>query len=666
MKPWLLPFLLFSLALQAQEGEFGEDLLRGLLEEESSSSSVELTGERLEKLSADPLNINLVGEDELAASGLFTPFQAWSLLEYRKKYGFLFTIGELTVLPGFRREEVMVIQPYLTLSSPVRAAGLSGSVRHDLTLNLEMKAPLPSGFRVAEGDTLPHFLGSPLRTPVRYRGSAGKSWDWGLVLEKDPGETLLSPHGVRYATGFLRFSAKTAVREIVAGSYRIRTGLGLVNGLATGQGTLFSLGNFSAAEIKPYAALNETDFSTGMAVHTALGKWENASWLSERKRYIVPGSGEWNKPEPDLFGVLDESGLQRTSVEETERATMRSAGTCFSRRSEHSTAGLSYNLSSVLYRPGPDTILPFRDSMMTTRSALSLYLLWFNRRLTLFGELAYSFGEGSALCAGMQLEATPFMQLVLLVRSYSKGYAMPESEAWSLGGSTGNETGFYAGFRLYPFKNATMNLLSDYAFFPAPRYRTSLPSSASRCLAELLYEPGRSWRLVFRYEQKIREVSETNPEPGPDIPVTQTRSSLRLDLHIRPEGPITCSMRVARSVLDKKEGSGPSWLVYQQCRWTGKKGSSVVFRHAVFHITDWDNRIYSYEPGLRYAFSFPFFYGCGQKTTVVLNWKTGTPFTPALKINRLVYFDRLLTGSGDDQVWGDTRWEFQLQLQLRF
>ena len=118
-------------------------------------------------------------------------------------------------------------------------------------------------------------------------------------------------------TGFLRFSAKTAVREIVAGSYRIRTGLGLVNGLATGQGTLFSLGNFSAAEIKPYAALNETDFSTGMAVHTALGKWENASWLSERKRYIVPGSGEWNKPEPDLFGVLDESGLQRTLSEET-------------------------------------------------------------------------------------------------------------------------------------------------------------------------------------------------------------------------------------------------------------------------------------------------------------------------------------------------------------
>jgi len=53
----------------------------------------------------------------------------------------------------------------------------------------------------------------------------------------------------------------------------------------------------------------------------------------------------------------------------------------------------------------------------------------------------------------------------------------------------------------------------------------------------------------------------------------------------------------------------------------------------LFQVAEWENRIYLYEPGLYYSFSFPAFYGQGQKTTLLLTLKPLRRITLSAKIS---------------------------------
>jgi hypothetical protein len=90
------------------------------------------------------------------------------------------------------------------------------------------------------------------------------------------------------------------------------------------------------------------------------------------------------------------------------------------------------------------------------------------------------------------------------------------------------------------------------------------------------------------------------------------------------------------------------------------------FQFVVFCVADWDNRIYLYEPGLYYSFNFPVYYGRGQKISSVVSLKTGSRVTLAGKVSMITYNDRNETGSGNDLIEGNKKWEFEMQLRLSF
>jgi hypothetical protein len=86
----------------------------------------------------------------------------------------------------------------------------------------------------------------------------------------------------------------------------------------------------------------------------------------------------------------------------------------------------------------------------------------------------------------------------------------------------------------------------------------------------------------------------------------------------------------------------------------------------LFRVDDWDNRIYLHEPAFYYSFSFPCYYGRGQKSTLLLTWKNIRGITFSVKISGIRYYDRLDIGSGPDRVAGNRIWESALQLRLKF
>lgn len=667
--PVFILVALLPVVLSAQADIHTENAVSGLLDNESSSSSLDLIGEEFELLRLQPLNLNTAGEDELSASGLFTPFQLYSLLEYRKQCGPFFTANELAALPGFRQEKVQELLPFLSTESSARQSPLRSVSRQvqELVVTGELKQPLPAGFMIPGEDSLPVFKGTPFKLSLRYKASYGKNLSWGISGEKDAGELLLRDHQPQFITGYLRYSGKGFLREALAGSYRIRTGLGLANGIATGQGSMFSINNFRAGEIKPYASLNESNFSSGLALRAAAGNWEILSWATARRRDISMASSEWKLAEPDIFRALNETGLHRTPSEEKGRglALLQTAGLQLNRRSPHLTTGLCLQSANASLNECSDSLAGIPDTLSTSYTTLSFFSLWFTNRLTLFTEYACTPASGMAVLGGLQLQAGSHLQLSLVGRAYSGDYRAPEAEAFSLGGLVSNEKGLYAGLQLYPLKYTTLIFIRDFAYYPAARYLCELPSEGSRTMAQLSFEPPGKVALQFRYQERLRELTPANGLPGIDPPEHQKKKSFRADGKVQLTDYLTCNFRTELSALRQGQDSSFSVLVYQQVSYDGPAGFRFQVRQTLFRADNWDNRIYCYEPGVRYSFSFPVYYGRGSRTTFLVKMKTGKRSTIYIRLSRLNYTDKLESGSGNDLVHGDIRWEGNLQLILK-
>jgi len=103
--------------------------------------------------------------------------------------------------------------------------------------------------------------------------------------------------------------------------------------------------------------------------------------------------------------------------------------------------------------------------------------------------------------------------------------------------------------------------------------------------------------------------------------------------------------------LGNKQRSSPAYAAVQQLSLGSSRHLKVTAQFVLYHVNEWENRIYLYEPGFYYSFNFPAYYGKGQKTTLLLSFK------PLKRIT----VSTMLSG----KVKGDNRiWETGIQLRL--
>ena len=84
-----------------------------------------------------------------------------------------------------------------------------------------------------------------------------------------------------------------------------------------------------------------------------------------------------------------------------------------------------------------------------------------------------------------------------------------------------------------------------------------------------------------------------------------------------------------------------------------------------FNTDDYNSRLYTYERGVLYNFSFPSFYGKGMR--LALN--TRVDFTNRLiligKLGITKYFDRKVIGSGLQRINGSSVSDLEVQLRVK-
>ena len=175
--------------------------------------------QRYQALALHPLDINLAGESRLRSSGLFSPYQIASLLDYRRESGDVLSVSELGLVDGF---------------SPALAEALS--------LFVSLRSSSPPGHREAIEFRNSLTVKGSTRTSGQYAGSLRYEAALGERAEfRWTSRTTYSEPDLSLGTVSAAWYGRGVLGKVVAGHFNARFGQGLVSWSG------FSLSSFSSA-----------------------------------------------------------------------------------------------------------------------------------------------------------------------------------------------------------------------------------------------------------------------------------------------------------------------------------------------------------------------------------------------------------------------------------
>ena len=171
--------------------------------------------EMYQHLESHPVNLNLSSRRQLIASGLFTPFQAASLLEYRARAGDILSLAELAAVDGFGQSFVRAVTPYISLRTRVPAgeSSLDDEMRAEASARMWAKTD-DGAAALSYGGKMKIEMGTRLSAAVAFKRSyaPGISWpevfNWSAALygRRIPATLIVGDFNARFGQGLLSWS----------------------------------------------------------------------------------------------------------------------------------------------------------------------------------------------------------------------------------------------------------------------------------------------------------------------------------------------------------------------------------------------------------------------------------------------------------------------------
>lgn len=281
--------LLLLLALSGPAG-FQQALLTltgASCAEELSEDEVQ----RYQSLAAHPVDLNGAGRSRLLSTGLLTPFQVASLLDYRTRTGAILSWAELALVDGFNAKYVEVLREFAFLGLP---EGEAPGRREDRRLHQTLT--LRGAWRPAEA----------VSWGAKYEAALGER-----VAVYASARTTLSDPKPGFPTLSAAYYGRRVLGQVVVGHFNARFGQGLV------QWSGFQLSGYSSL-----GALrkNGTGFSPtgsygasllGVAADWHFGPWSLStaySWTGQRP--IVNLTRTWRTATAGLTATREAASLE--------------------------------------------------------------------------------------------------------------------------------------------------------------------------------------------------------------------------------------------------------------------------------------------------------------------------------------------------------------------
>ena len=631
------------------------------LSEEVESTSLEDLYDELAELAASPINLNTATREQLEQLPFLTTTQINDLMQHLYRVGAIRTWGELIMADVIDPQTLRLLQSFTYLGEvPESHRSLSWQqLAHYGKHETVAYCKIPCYER--RGDTQA-YLGQPYKHWLRYTYSYGQDVKVGVVGAQDAGEPFFrAPNGggYDYYSFFVQLRNRRWLRSLVVGRYRIRLGAGLVlnTNYRYGKLTALDLLTRTSTQLTGHSSRSEANYLQGAAATFALSRHIDLTAFASHRAIDATLNAD-----STTVATLLRTGYHRTQSEidrkHNTRQTLAGAHTALHYGALHVGLTALYPAFDRPLAPATHTLYRRHAPSGSHFYNLGISYAYTSGRFSMSGETATDDHHAVATLNQVSFTPTSRLSLMAVQRFYSYRYHALFGRSFGENTEVTNESGIYIAARWHAARHLQLTAYTDYAYFPWPRYGTSQSSHSWDHSASALYTRGRlTWQL--RYRVKTRQ----QDNPSHTALISHTTHRLQTYLNTR-WGSIEAKTQ-AQVVYSRHDTDSWGYTVGQQLGY--RHGDFHLWGSlSYFHTHDYDSRIYSYERGMRYTFSYPSFYGHGIRYTLLATVPLARRLTLTAKAGITDYFDRDHISSGQQQIDRSSQTDIELQLRMRF
>ena len=669
--------LYFGDSTQINKTNLEELLLENSLEDTEDSKLLDF----LEDLERNPLDLNTATREELETVPFISSNLAKEILDYRDKnfplkskkellnadivdeqlYGMIKTYFIVKKLKDeFTEEESEKITKDLNREKPRLIKNLELRFRSRFQQDLQMKEGYLSGDYPGTKAKLYNQLNF-IYTKENYLLKGN------LTIEKDPGENSITD----FSSGYLEIKNYKYIRNAVVGDYSLTFGQGL--GMWSGLG--FSKGGASVDPVKKrgggisgYSSVNESQFFRGAAVDV---NYKDFDFLFFYSNNYFDASIDTTLNEISSFYF---DGYHRTISENNRKNSAREFlfGSRAYYNKENVRFGLTYWTSKFSKPVSEDNTKQLYSFSGDKANMLGLDYDFIYKNMNLYGEFARSQSGTIAGIGALRFSLSKIINLVFLYRNYPEDFSPVHSFGFGeKNGNTQNESGFYSGISVSPFKGFQIYAYYDQFKFPYRSYSDPTAIVGNDFLTNIIWSANKNLVLNFRYKNENKEESRTvQDEFGRDAKKIDNRNQMNFRIGFDYE--ISNKFRV-RSRYDYVfvkynffGGNNKGSMFYSDLKFIPTTGLSFSTRFIFFDTEDYDSRIYEYEDDIRGVMSNVALYGKGRRWYMMIKYKPFAYLQFYCKYAETYLDGAKSIGTGNDLIRGDINNKLNLGLEVNF
>lgn len=614
----------------------------------------------LYELYLNPINLNKACREDLEQLPFLSNEQIEEICAYLYFNDGMESFGELALIEklDYYTRQLLLEFVYIGEKDSSKYPSFRNILKYG-TSDAMLTANVP--FFEREGDRN-GYLGYKYRHSLRYNFKYGNYLRMGFVGSQDAGEPFFKGDngaGYDYYSYFVLFRDWGRVKRLALGKYRMSFGMGLVmnNNFSLGKTANTSLAGKVTNNITAHSSSSDGNSLQGAAATVNIFKNVDLS------AFVSYKSLDATLDDDGSIKSISTSGYHRTPKEMAKKNNTR----------EFVTGG------NVSWRAGG------------FNAGITGYYAWFNRPFAkadgdsyrLYGPVGYDFfnigvnygyishkfavsgetainNEGAAATINsISYDFSDRFRMKAVQRFYSYRYYSLFAQCFSDGGHVQNESGFYLGADYKVSPKLNVSLYTDVAYFPFKKYNTSESSYSFDNMINILYTSN-SFSLGLRHRYRDRE--KNIPGGGPqvhcydnttrvDCGFTNGRNSIKLQWN---------------GHVNQHEDRSFGWMA--SCY----GGVAIIDRLSVnglfgyFSTDNYNSRIYIYERGPLYSFSFPSFYGKGMRFSLLSRYDISKNFMIIMHYGITKYFDRDEISSGLRRVGASYLSDLNVQLRVKF
>ncbi|MBR4562865.1 MAG: helix-hairpin-helix domain-containing protein [Paludibacteraceae bacterium] len=584
--------------------------------------------EALRALSEQKININQATSDDLRQLYFLDEEQIDKILVYRDLHP-LHSVYELQLIPGLKEWEYR----FLALFVEAGKAEKPKLYVRDVFQNGKHEVVARADARNIEG-----FTGDPVYASLKYRFQSMNKLAFGITAERDAGEPWWGKktYGFDYYGGHFQLNDVWKFKTIVAGDYRVQYGLGLtVSGsMRFGKTSYISNLNFGRQGLRRYTGVNESQFFRGAGTTLRLGPVDASVWYSYKKVDANVKNGR--------FPSIIQTGYHRTDTEISHKRTV----------GQHVIgANVTYNYNNLRVGVTAQEML-LSDTLRPTRTfyneryftgkrqaVVGAFAFWHYGRMELFGEVATAQNThwGVGTLVGSKVQVVPDVELLVLGRYYSPWFDNMYAGGFGETSKNNDELGLFASVEVLRLKNWRFAMYGDVFHFSEPKYGIRDSSvTGFELQGEAEWQALKELKTGLKVRWKRKGGVYLDRVQGRYL-LEQTYGGWHLETAL--EGTL-CG-------YGGKEKPTLGYAVRQDVAYHFERVPIVLLtRLEWFDAQNWNNRIYSYEHDVLYAYSIPATYGQGGRWYLNARWKIGEHFGLYLKVAETIYTKRWMQEAG--------------------